>query len=264
MYSTPRYAASETITTFAIVSARIIAAERCWAGSFKSSRGQRGAAFVPRAFRRFRSTHEPSGIRKSPNTKRAGTIRKNTIPMIRVGVKPEQIGEEDQQEQYGADRRQHNPENGDRAVNHPNVVAHPHALPLLGTGARPACPACRARPVAQSDLRQWRRQLGNKRNAVCLGVAGELVGRQAAQRRTGVRAGCGRQDELAGRGNPPRLAMKRHDLFLRPHGGVESVDCGARLAARHLRVVVNEKHRTERDRLPDLGRLPQVDNGPLA
>ena len=80
MYSTPPYAASDTITMFAIVNANTRTVICRWRGSFKSTRGHCIAEGGLPAARRRRSIQAPSGISRSPAMNSAGTTTKNTMP----------------------------------------------------------------------------------------------------------------------------------------------------------------------------------------
>src|SRR5215831_9460009 len=74
-YSTPRYAAIETMTTLAIVSTRMTKAVARCDGSFRSTRGH-----LPR--------QPPMGIRTRPTRNKAGSTRKNTTPRYGFVCRP--------------------------------------------------------------------------------------------------------------------------------------------------------------------------------
>src|SRR5436190_6438788 len=75
MYSTPRYAAIETITTFASVRRRTIAAVARCVG-------------LPRSIRGHDPGHRPTAKRMSPNTNAAGRTRKNRTPRYGFVCRP--------------------------------------------------------------------------------------------------------------------------------------------------------------------------------
>ena len=81
MYSTPRYAASDTMITLTIVSAKIDTATVRCVGLFRSSFGQLDSVAGRPSARRRRSRQAPSGMRPRPMRNSAGSTRKNTIPM---------------------------------------------------------------------------------------------------------------------------------------------------------------------------------------
>src|SRR5580765_848589 len=88
MYSTPRYAASDTMTILAIVTTNTITAVVRCAGSLRSMRGQwTSDGARPRA-RRRRSIQAPNGMSARPKRKTPGRTRKKTIPRYGLVCQP--------------------------------------------------------------------------------------------------------------------------------------------------------------------------------
>ncbi len=81
MYSTPRYAARDTMTIFSIVRVKTRTAILRWPGSLRSILGHSTVDAGLPAARRRRSIHAPSGMSASPSRNTAGRIRKKTTPM---------------------------------------------------------------------------------------------------------------------------------------------------------------------------------------
>src|SRR5580704_3340059 len=88
MYSTPRYAPSDTTTMFTIVSPKMATAVRRCCGLFKLICGQPSSEGSLPARRRRRSIHAPTGIRSSPRTKTPGRSRKKTRPIYGLECRP--------------------------------------------------------------------------------------------------------------------------------------------------------------------------------
>ena len=81
MYSMPRYAASETMTTFRNVITRTTIVVRRVTGLLRSSVGQVGLDGARPLICRRRSSHMPMGMTARPAMKKPGRIRKTTMPM---------------------------------------------------------------------------------------------------------------------------------------------------------------------------------------
>src|SRR5262245_53041982 len=87
-------------------------------------------------------------------------------------------------------------------------------------------------------------------HGMAFGVAGELVfGEHATVFESGV--GPRRDGERRDGFSPCRDAVERRDFFFGSAPQIEEADGRTRLAARHLRVVMNEHDRALHDRSPD-------------